>query len=121
MSLTAMEISWSQFSALNCFSKLTNLSLSRECVSWREIQYIVYQLIPRLEHLQMNVTTSEECRLILDVLLTPTTINNLRSIKICICQTLSDQIQRDLQPLFLLPHWIPVKWHMDNWYLYVWK
>lgn len=121
MPLTSVEISWSQLRSLNCFENLKMLSLSRECVSWREIQYITTRLVPRLEHIQMNVTTSEECRLILDVILAPNFINQLRSIKICICQTLSDQIQHDLQPLFLVPNWVPVKWRMDNWYLYIWK
>ena len=121
MSLHAMDIAWSQLRSLGSLSNLKILSLIRECVSWIEIHYLITHLIPHLEHLQMNVTTSDECRLILDFLLSPKMENNLKSIKICICQTLSDQIQHDLQPLLLSSQWISVKWRMDNWYLYIWK
>lgn len=121
MSLHALDIAWSQLRSMDSLSNLKILSLIRECVSWKEIQHLINHLIPRLEHLQMNVTTSEECRLILDFLLAPNQKNHLRSVKICICQTLSDQIQHDLQPLLLSSQWISVKWRMDNWYLYIWK
>jgi hypothetical protein len=69
----------------------------------------------------MNVTTSDECRQILNFLLSHRYKNNLISIKICICQTLSDQIKEDLEPILLSSQWIKVKWRMDNWYLYIWK
>ena len=121
MSLDTLDIAWSQLRSLSSIGKIRNLSLIRECVSWREIDYLVYQFLPQLEHLQMNVTTSDECRLILNCLLSRQRVNLLRSLKICICQTLSDQIQQDLQPLLVSSEWIPVKWRMDNWYLYIWK
>jgi len=69
----------------------------------------------------MNVTTSNECQKILNILLSSKNKNNLISIKICICQTLSDQIKQDLEPIFLSSLWIKVKYRMDNWYLYIWK
>lgn len=121
MSLETLDISWSQLRSFISIGNIKKLSLIRECVSWKEIDYLIYQFLPQLEHLQMNVTTSDECRLILNCLLSRQRVNLLRSLKICICQTLSDQIQHDLQPLLVSSEWISVKWRMDNWYLYIWK
>ncbi|CAF0817071.1 unnamed protein product [Rotaria sordida] len=121
MSLHSLDIAWSQLRPYFLLSNIKILSLISECVSWKEIQYLIIHLIPQLEHLQMNVTTSNECRQILNFLLSPKYKNNLISIKICICQTLSDQIKQDLEPILLSSQWIKVKWRMDNWYLYIWK
>jgi hypothetical protein len=121
MSLHSLDIAWSQLRPYFSISNIKILSLISECVSWKEIQYLINHLIPHLEHLQMNVTTSDECREILNILLSPLYKNNLISIKICICQTLSDQIKQDLEPILLSSQWIKVKWRMDNWYLYIWK
>ncbi|UJR28018.1 hypothetical protein I4U23_009278 [Adineta vaga] len=120
-SLHSLDIMWSQLRHYSFLSNIKLLSLISECVSWREIQYLINHLIPRLEHLQMNVTTSDECREILNFLLSPYYANKLISIKICICQTLSDQIKQDLEPIFLSSQWIQVKWKIDSWYLYIWK
>jgi hypothetical protein len=121
MSFDAIDIAWSQLRSFISLVNVKILSLIRECVSWQDVTYLIENLTPQLEHLQMNVTTSDECRLILNVLLSIEKENCLRSMKICICQTLSDQIQQDLQPLLLSSQWTPVKWKMDNWYLYIWK
>lgn len=121
LTLDSLDITWSQLRSNYSLSNIKNLSLISECVSWKEIQYLITQLIPQLEHLQMNVTTSDECQNILNILLSPIYKNNLISIKICICQTLSDQIKQDLEPIFLSTQWIKVKFRMDNWYLYIWK
>jgi hypothetical protein len=121
MSLDSLDIAWSQLCPYSILSNIKNLCLISECVSWKEIDYLINNLIPQLEHLQMNVTTSDECREILNILLSPIYKNNLISIKICICQTLSDQIKQDLEPIFLSTQWIKVKFRMDNWYLYIWK
>ncbi|CAF0933027.1 unnamed protein product [Rotaria sp. Silwood1] len=121
MSLHSLDIAWSQLRPDFLLSNIKILSLISECVSWKEIQYLITNLIPQLEHLQMNVTTSNECRQILNFLLSPKYKNNLISIKICICQTLSDQIKQDLEPILLSSQWVKVKWRMDNWYLYIWK
>ena len=121
MSLDSLDIAWSQLCPYSILSNIKNLCLISECVSWKEIDYLINNLIPQLEHLQMNVTTSDECRDILNILLSPIYKNNLISIKICICQTLSDQIKQDLEPILLSSQWIKVKWKMDNWYLYIWK
>ncbi|CAF0786854.1 unnamed protein product [Adineta steineri] len=121
MSLHSLDIAWSQLRPYFSLTNIKILSLISECVSWKEIQYLIQYLIPELEHLQMNVTTSDECREILNILLSPNYKNNLISIKICICQTLSDQIKQDLEPILLSSQWIKVKWRMDNWYLYIWK
>ena len=121
MSLYSLDIAWSHLRSCFTLSNIKILSLISECVSWKDIQYLIVHLIPQLEHLQMNVTTSHECRLILDFLLSPLHKNNLISIKICICQTLSDQIKQELEPILLSSQWIKVKWRMDNWYLYIWK
>lgn len=122
MSLHSLDITWSQLRS-NSYSliNIKNLSLISECISWKEVNYLIFSLIPKLEHLQMNVTTSDECQNILNILLSPNYKNNLISIKICICQTLSDQIKQDLEPLFFSTQWIKVKFCMDNWYLYIWK
>ena len=121
MSLQSVEISWSQFRLHPCWSNIRILSLLGECISWIDIDHLIKDLIPQLEHLQMNVTTSEECQKILDILLSPTSNNRLISMKICICQTLSDQIREDLEPRFSSSQWIPVRYQMDHWYLYIWK
>jgi len=121
MSLYSLDISWSQLRSYFYLSNIKNLSLISECISWKEIQYLITNLIPKLEHLQMNVTTSDECQDILNILLSPINKNNLISIKICICQTLSDQIKQDLEPILLSSQWVKVKFRMDNWYLYIWK
>lgn len=121
LSLRSLDIAWSQIRPDFSLSNIKILSLISECVSCKEIQYLINYLIPKLEHLQMNVTTSDECRKILNFLLSPKSSNSLISIKICICQTLSDQIKLDLEPLLLSSQWIKVKWKMDNWYLYLWK
>lgn len=121
MSLQSLEISWSQFRLYSCWSNIKILSLTGEYVSWKDINYLIQHLIPQLEHLQINVTTSDECQKILDILLSPTCDNQLISMKICICQTLSDQIKEDLQPRFSSSQWIEVKFQIDHWYLYIWK
>jgi hypothetical protein len=121
MSLQSLDIAWSQLRPYFYLSNIKILSLISECVSWKEIQYLIKNLIPQLEHLQMNVTTSDECQQILDILLSLKSHNNLISIKICICQTLSDQIKQDLEPIFYSSQWIKVQFRMDNWYLYIWK
>ncbi|CAF0827179.1 unnamed protein product [Adineta ricciae] len=120
-SLHSLDITWSQLRPYTFLTNIKSLSLTSECVSWREIQHLMNNLIPQLEHLRMNVTTSDECREILNFLLAPSSTNRLISIKICICQTLSDQIQHDLEPLLLSSQWTEVRWKMDNWYLYIWK
>ncbi len=121
MSLQSLDIAWSQLRPYFVLSNIKILSLISECVSWKEIQYLINHLIPQLEHLQMNVTTSDECQQILNILLSPKYENHLISIKICICQTLSDQIKQDLEPILLSSQWIKVQFRMDNWYLYIWK
>jgi hypothetical protein len=121
MSLQSLDIAWSQLRPYFFLSNIKILSLISECVSWKEIQYLIEKLIPQLEHLQMNVTTSDECQQILNILLSPKYRNKLISIKICICQTLSDQIKQDLEPIFHSKQWINVQFRMDNWYLYIWK
>lgn len=121
MSLQSLEISWSQFHPYSCWSKIKNLSLINEYVGWKDINYLINNLIPQLEHLRINVTTSEECQKILDILLSPLCENQLISMKICICQTLSDQIEEDLQPRFSSSQWLEVKFHIDHWYLHIWK
>ncbi|CAF0900200.1 unnamed protein product [Adineta ricciae] len=119
--LHSIDIAWSQLRPYAFLTNIKSLSLISECVSWREIEHLISYLIPQLEHLQLNVTTSDECREILNFLLAPGSTNKLISIKICICQTLSDQIQHDLEPLLLSSQWTQVRWKMDNWYLYIWK
>lgn len=121
LSLHSLDITHSQLQSNFHLEKIKILSLINETVSWKEIEYLVTNLIPNLEHLQMIVTTSQECQRILDILLSYNRPNRLISIKICICQTLSDQIQADLQPKFSSNQWISVKYQMDNWYLYIWK
>lgn len=119
--LHSLDIAWSELRPYSFLPRVKALSLTSECVSWRDVQYLLHSLVPQLEHLQVNVTTSDECRKTPDVLLSPDIDNRLVSIKICICQTLSDQIKHDLEPMLLSPRWVRVQWRMDSWYLYIWK
>jgi len=121
MSLHSLDINYSQLHSNLNLSTIKNLSLINEPISSEDIDYLIQCLIPHLEHLQMIVKTSFDCQQVLDSLLSLTKCNRLISIKICICQTLSDEIERDLQPKFSSNQWIPVKYQMDSWYLYIWK
>ena len=54
MSLDTLDIAWSQLRSFVSIGKIKNLSLIRECVVWKEIEYLVYQFLPHLKHLQME-------------------------------------------------------------------
>ena len=70
MSLYSIDISWSQiYPYLKYLSNIKNLSLISECITWKEIEYLINNFIQNLEHLQLNVTTSDECQKILNILL----------------------------------------------------
>ena len=91
MHFDSLDIAWSQLGPSFPLATVKSLSLISECVFWEDIEDLIMHRASHLEHLQMNVTTSDVCRRILDLLLSSRRSNHLISIKICICQTLSDQ------------------------------
>ena len=123
MHFDSLDIAWSQLDPSFPLASVKSLSLTSECVFYEDVENVIMHRAPHLEHLQMNVTTSDACRRILDLLLSSRRSNALVTIKICICQTLSDQSERDLAPMLssLSSHPTVVKWRMDSWYLYIWK